>query len=156
MTVGASDFALCYFGFYGGPTIALGEQVRYLIYLVPMYMVEFEDANITVATIDAGVPGEVDTQHLIAFGWLFSRLGAAPAVALLNSFDAVTVGAAYLALIDLGFDSGPINAPGKKIRYVTGFLPIDMVEFEKVHIFLTTIDARMCGEVGSDMRCVFN
>ena len=156
MTVRASYFTFGDFGFDTGPSTALREQVRYLIYFVTTYVVEFEDTDIRVAAIDTGMITEVDMHHLIAFSCLLSRLGATPTSALFNRFNTMAVRAAHLALSDLGFDSRPVKAPGKKIRYATGFLPIDMVEFEKMHICLTTIDTRMFGEIGRDTRCVFN
>ena len=143
----ATHFAFSNLGLDAGPSTALREQVRYLICFVTAYMVEFEDADIEVAAIDAGMITEVDTHHLIAFSCLLTRLGTAPTSVSLNCFDAVAVGATHFALSDLCFDGGPVKAPGKKIGYPAGFLPIDVIKLKKAYICLTTIDAGMCGEV---------
>src|SRR6266581_4165444 len=67
VAVCATYLAFGYFGFYARPSTALREQVRYLICFVTMYVVEFENTDIRVATIDTGMIIEVDTHHLIAF-----------------------------------------------------------------------------------------
>jgi len=147
VAVCATYLAFGYFGFYARPSTALREQVRYLICFVTMYVVEFENTDIRVATIDTGMIIEVDTHHLIAFSCLLSRPVTTPTSFTLNRFDTMAVGATHFALSDLGFDSGPVKAPAKKIGYPARFLPIDVIKLKKAYICLTTIDAGMRGEV---------
>src|SRR5260370_7512137 len=111
VAIGTANFTFCYLGLDAGPSTALREQVRYLICFVTAYMVEFEDADIEVAAIDAGMITEVDTHHLIAFSCLLTRLDTAPTSVSLNCFNPVAVCATPFALTHLPFNVVPLKSP---------------------------------------------
>ena len=117
VAVCATYLAFGYFGFYARPSTALREQVRYLICFVTVYVVKLKDTDIGFAAIDTGMIAEVDTQHLIAFSCLSSRLGTTPTLVMLNCFNTMTVGTTYFALSDFSFNSGPVNDSVKTHAY---------------------------------------
>ncbi len=117
MTVGTAYFTFGDFGFDARPPTALREHVRYLICFVTVYVVKLKDTDIGFAAIDTGMIAEVDTQHLIAFSCLSSRLGTTPTLVMLNCFNTMTVGTTYFALSDFSFNSGPVNDSVKTHAY---------------------------------------
>jgi len=74
-------------------------------------MIKFQYANISLAAINTGMLREVDTHHLVAFGWSLSWLSATPTSTILNAFNAMTVGTADVALGDFSFYGRPVKAP---------------------------------------------
>ncbi|HEX9133363.1 MAG TPA: hypothetical protein VF844_13820 [Ktedonobacteraceae bacterium] len=134
VTVSAAYFAFGDLSFDAGPSTALREQVRYLICFVTTYVVEFEDTDIRVTAIDAGMVTEVDMHHLIAFSSLLSGLGTTPTFVLFNCFNTMTVSATNFAFSYFGFDRGPAETPAKKIGYPAGFLSIDVIKLKEAYI----------------------
>jgi len=83
-------------------------------------------------------------------------LGVAPIDTVFKCLDTVAVSAADLALSDLDFNSRPVKALPKQVRYFTSFLPANVVEFKEANVCLTAIDARVRREVSVKSWFVLN
>jgi hypothetical protein len=59
MAIGTPNFAFVYFGLYSFPGVALTEQQGNITQLLPLYMIKFKDAHISLTAIDTGVRREV-------------------------------------------------------------------------------------------------
>jgi hypothetical protein len=67
VTIGATNLTFCDLCFEDRPVMALREQLRYSVDLLSTYMIKFEESDICLSTIDAGMSQKVSMEFSLIF-----------------------------------------------------------------------------------------